>query len=805
MRVSYEWLKDYIDVDLSPAELAERLTAVGLAVEGLEDPGAGLAGLLVGKILSLAPHPDADRLQVCQVDIGKGMVQMVSGAPNLAVGQLVPVALPGAKLPGLESRLQAMEFRGVTSQGMLCSTWELGLGDTEADRAGIMILEEGQPGDKLSSALRLDDVVLVLELTPNYAVHCQSMLGVAREVAMLTGLAVKEPAIILPDSAHGAEKRVRVDVVDTELCPRYSTRIISDLETRPSPLWMQQRLRKAGMRPINNLVDVTNYVMLEMGQPLHAFDYERVQDKRIIVRPALPGELLITLDGMERELQEDDLVIADAKRAIGLAGVMGGENTEVGPATRHVLLESACFHPTTIGRTSRRLGLVSEASNRFHKGVDVNGCIRALDRAAALLAQLGGGRLTAGPIDVYPHPVPPKQILLRPARVNKVLGTELSGEEMANCLERLGLSVRRETAAWQVTVPTRRGDLQEEVDLIEEVARVYGYDRIPATIPGGMASEQLVTEQTMVQEQAGQILRGCGLNEAVTYSFFDRRDLDRLQLPAFAQQRRLIPLANPLREEQAFMRTLLFPKLLEACAFNASHQTLGGAFYEIGPVYLADDLPLQDLPAEELRLAMAAYGEIMSGGWSGRPVTAGFFWLKGVIETLAQGLHLGELAFRPSDQPSFHPGRQASLLCNGVPVGVFGEIHPLVAEAYDIPGPVVAAELDWQALAENKRLPEYRPLARFPAVHRDLALIVPDEIPAARVAAVITAAAGPLLDGIVLFDVYQGQPVPAGSRSLAYSLTYRSPERTLTDAEVDAVHDRVRTALQTELRANLRS
>ncbi len=816
MRVPYRWLQEYVDITLGPDELAEALTMQGLGVEAVERPAPAFSGVVTGRVLAAEPHPNADRLRVCTVDVGEAEPRtIVCGAPNVAAGQTVPVALPGAVLPGGLTIGEA-RLRGVLSRGMICSAKELGLPDPTGG-AGILVLAEPfAPGRDLREALGLDEAVLVLELTPNYAMHCQSMLGVAREVAALTGGGVRVPAPAVREAARAASEAAEVRIDEPGLCPRYVARVIEGVRIGPSPLWLKRRLEAAGMRPINNVVDVTNYVMIEMGQPLHAFDLHRLDGaggrKRIVVRRARPGETLTTLDGAERRLEPDDLVIADGPdgaRAVALAGVMGGENSEVTPETTAILLESASFNNLTVRRTARRLGLLSEASARFEKWVDPAGCRAAADRAMTLLQELAGGQVLAGAVDVHPRPVAPRRIAARCARINGLLGTDLSHEEIAAIFTRLGFEVSDfHAGSILVTVPTRRPDIEGEADLAEEVARLYGYNRIPVTLPRSPAVPAVLGAERRLTAEARAVCLAAGLNEVMTYSFMNPAGFDRIGLAADDPRRCAVPLANPLSEAQGVMRTCLLPLLLEVAAANVRQRITDVGVFEIGRVYLPKGLPLAELPEERLSLGAVLMGAAGRGGWYGGAEEADFYHVKGLVEAVCRRLGVDGVSFEALAAPGHHPGRTARLVApgDGATLGVLGELHPETARAYDLPGRVLAVELDLTALMARARpVRTHRPLPRFPAADRDLAVLVPDRIPAARVEATIAEAGGDLLESVCLFDLYRGAGVPEGWRSLAYSLVYRAADRTLTDAEVDAVHGRVCAALAERLGAQLRS
>ncbi|OUN01012.1 MAG: phenylalanine--tRNA ligase subunit beta [Firmicutes bacterium ZCTH02-B6] len=802
MRVSYRWLMDYVDIPWPVEELADRLTMAGVKVEALERLAPPeLAGIVVGEVCQIERHPDANHLLVCQVATGSGLHTVVTGATNLRAGDRVPVALPGSVLPG-GRRIEAAVFRGVTSEGMLCSEAELMVGD---DADGIWVLPQDAPlGKSVLDAVGLDDTVLHLEIYPNRP-DCLSVIGIAREVAALAGTRLRLPQVDVTDVDEPVAQATAVEVADTELCPRYTARVMRQVRIGPSPAWLVQRLRVAGMRSINNVVDITNFVMWEWGQPLHAFDYDTLRGGRIIVRRARAGETLVTLDGVERPLDEDMLVIADAERPVGVAGVMGGGNSEVTEGTRAVLLESANFQPVSVRRTARRLGLRTEASHRFEKGLDPNLAAVASLRAAQLIQELAGAQVLAGMIDIYPHPVEPRTVACRPQRIRRLLGTHLSDEEIAAYLEALDLSVQRDGERLLVTVPTFRPDIQQEADLAEEVARLHGYDQVPDALPGGTSQVGGQRHPLPLLDRVRNVLVAMGLMECVTYSFVHPATADRLRWAQDDPRRRFIPLRNPLSEEHAVMRTSLLGGLLEAAARNRSRGVRAVHLFEIGAVYHPKNLPLTELPDERRKIGILMMGPVPQEQWGGRLSEVTFYHLKGAVERLLAELGIAG-SFAPGSDPSFHPGRQAILSVGGQPAGILGEVHPVVADAYDLDETrIYAAELDVAALAGA--LPgatRYRPLPRFPAVERDVALLVPKDVTAGAVTASIRDAAGELLEDLVLFDVYEGPQVAAGHRSLAYALTLRAADRTLTDEEANTVVARIEETLERELGVRLR-
>ena len=802
MRVSYRWLMDYVEIPWPVEELADRLTMAGVKVEALEPlaPKA-LGGIVVGQVRRLERHPAADQLWVVEVDVGSSVRTVVTGAANLQVGNRVPVALPGSQLPG-GRRIEAATFRGVVSEGMLCSEAELEVGD---DAAGIWILPDDAPvGRSVLEALGLDDTVLHLEIYPNRP-DCLSVIGVAREVAALAGARLRLPDLRVDELDEPAERATAVEVADPDLCHRYTARVLRAVRIGPSPAWLVQRLRVAGMRSINNVVDVTNFVMWEWGQPLHAFDYDQLAEGRIVVRRARPGERLVTLDGVERELDRDMLVIADAERAVGVAGVMGGANSEVTGATHAVLLESATFHPVSVRRTARRLGLRTEASHRFEKGLDPNWAAAASLRAAQLMQELAGAQVLAGMVDVYPRPVAPWTVSCRPQRIRRLLGSDVSDDQIQRYLEALEFRVEREGERWMVTVPTFRRDVQEEADLVEEVARLFGYDRLPEALPGGAAQVGGQRPPLPLLDRIREALVAQGLLECMTYSFQAASTADRLRWPAGDPRRRFIALRNPLSEEYAVMRTSLFGGLLETAARNRSRGARAVHVFEIGAVYHPKALPVTELPEEHRKIGILMMGPVPQAQWGSRTAEASFYHLKGVVERLLGALGLAG-TFAPGNDASLHPGRQAVVSVDGQEAGILGEVHPLVAAAYDLEGVrIQLAELDVGILSGAARQEtRYRPLPRFPAVDRDIALLVPKTVSADAVTRCIHAAAGPLLEDVALFDVYEGPQVASGYRSLAYSLTLRAPDRTLTDAEANGVIERIETVLAQELGVRLR-
>ena len=805
MLVTRKWLKMYIDRDFTPEEIAGGLTRAGIEVESIHEPGREISGVVVGEILSREKHPDADRLSVCRVDVGETEpVTIVCGAPNCDAGHKVPVAVVGAVLPG-DFRIRVARLKGVESRGMICSASELGISASllsETEREGIWILpRELKAGEDFLAAMGMDDVVFELGLTPNRS-DCFGVINVARELAMI----YNEP-IRIPDTDPAGEdgeirELVRVAIEDSRLSSRYVARMIRDIKVGPSPVWMQNLLRASGIRPISNIVDVTNFVMLETGQPLHAFDYNRLSGGEVSVRSAREGERLVTLDGQKRELTPDMIVIADREKPVALAGVMGGENSEVDAGTTTILLESAHFLPESVRRTSRRLGLRSEASGRFERGVSPEGSLYAASRALDLIAAMGAGTPVSGAVDAYPVAQPRYVISLRPDRVNRILGTNISPEEMKEYFSRLQFKVSGEDTLLEVEIPPYRMDITGEVDLVEEVARIYGYDRIPTTLPATGMHPDRKSAGVLLTERLRDILTGLGLSEIVTYAFISPESFGLLNLPADHEYRQSVRIMNPLSESQSVMRTTLLPGLLETAQRNFRRSSRDLALFETGRVFRPEDG--EPLPRETGMLGMLLTGE-KGRDWYGDTPEPDFFTLKGILETLASSLNT-ELAFeQEKDHPALHPGRSARILLDGRVVGHMGEVHPQVLDAYDLGQRTLVLEMEADAfLPGSVRVNMYHSLPRYPAVSRDIAFVIPVEVENHRIMETIARVAGDKLVDYRLFDLYQGSQIAEGYKSIAYTLTYQSMEKTLTDEEVSGLHMAVQEAVEQQLGARLR-
>lgn len=784
MLVPVEWLKEYIDTDKKTNELAEALTATGSEAEGLETLGSRVKNLVIGKIEKIEKHPNADRLVICQVDVGE-IIQIVTGADNVREGDFVPVARVGAVLPD-GTKIRSGKLRGVVSDGMLCSKEELGL---EEKSAGIFILpgKDYTPGEDANEVLKLGSEVLLFDITPD-RVDCLSIVGMAREVGIIEKQPVKLPEVKVNEIEKKASEKIAIKIEADELCPLYACRIIEGIKLGPSPLWMQQRLIASGMRPINNVVDITNYVMLEIGQPLHAFDANAIEGGTIIVRKANQDEVLTTLDGVERKLEEGMLLIADQNKPLALAGIMGGESSEITDETTTVLLESANFERANIRRASRKLGLRSEASSRFEKGLDPEIVLKALDRAASLLNMYASGKIYQGIVSAGSYKPRNTKITTSVSFLNRRLGIDLSGDKMKEILEVVGLEVELTGDELTASVPSYRRDIEGEMDLAEEIARIYGYDNIEATIPKGLLASKGLTDRQKVERIIARELASLGYNEIITYSFLSEKRLEGLPGEP-------VRLANPLSEEQAVLRTSMLPSMLKAVENNFVRQQKDLAFFEIAKVYeKTEDV----LPKETLMVAMALTGRIHDY-FDQKGKSVDFFDLKGTIEYLATRLKLN-LDFVAVQRPRMHPGRTADILLEGRVIGYMGQIHP------DETGqPVYFCQMALEPLAKGlSHVPVYKALTRFPAVLRDIALVGPESISADKVTQAIYEAGGTHLRSVELFDIYTGPQIGEGNRSLAYALVFQSEEKTLTDAEIDSFLQNIYTKMS-ELGFSIRS
>lgn len=800
MKVSLEWLRELVDVDQSAEELAETLTRGGIEVEDVENLNKGFEKVVIGEILSLTKHPDADRLWVCTVNVGQEELTIVTGAQNLRTGDKIPVAVIGATLPN-ELSIRKSKLRGVVSQGMLCSREELLLDDTvglERSRDGILILPpDVAAGENVGSYLGRNDSVLDLELYPNRP-DCLAMVNVAREVASLTGRKPHLTKWAEPDQglSLAQEADFKIVIEDPELCGRYAGLVVEDVKIEPSPEWMQRRLKAAGVRPISNIVDITNYVMLEMGQPLHAFDKDKINGN-IHVRSAYPEEKIVTLDGVERTLQANTLLIADDQFPLAVAGVMGGLDSEVTGETKRLVIEAAHFSPVSVRRTSRRLGLRSEASNRFEKGIDVSGIVAALGRVCDLLGELGAGRPVAL-VDEVKHIPARRQVTLSTEHTSEVLGIQLKQAEIHQVLEDLNFVYTESDGLFKVEIPSYRSDLEIEEDLMEEVARLIGYDRIPTTLPQGNQTQGRRTSEQEFRRRLRSTLVQSGMDEVLTYTF-TRAESDA----QWGSAKHSIPLLNPLREELGVMRTSLIPGLLDVAARNVARRNLDVSIFEIGNTYWGEERPLQKLPREELRVAGVAVGK-SERHWLSKPSSYDFYYLKGIIEGLAQEFGL-KLEYRIAENQSLlHPGRSTDIYLHNQCVGFLGEIHPVLGKEWGLERGVIF-ELEVMALfARARQTVRAHSIPRFPAIQRDLAIVVAAETSADAVMIKIRKLGGDLLQQVEIFDVYTGSPIPPEHKSLAFTLRYQSLERTLTDDEVNLLNSRILEGIQQDFGAERR-
>jgi phenylalanyl-tRNA synthetase beta chain len=800
MLVPLSWLAAYVDIDRDAIALAEALTAAGLKVEAIHRPSADIEGVVVGQIRAILPHPNADKLQVVEVSTGWALDHhIVCGAHNFAVGNKVALALVGARLPG-GIVIETARIRGEVSEGMLCSARELGLDD---DHAGILILPpETELGVEVTKVLGLDEITLEIEVTTNRP-DAMSLLGIAREVAAITGGSVKLPALRMNRPSPGttpAAEVASVRIEDPAGCPRYLARVVVGATTGPSPEWVQRRLAAAGVRPISNIVDAPNYALIVTGHPMHAFDLDTLAEGRIVVRRATEGETIVTIDGVTRELTVDDLVIADAGRPVALAGIMGGRDTEVTATTTRVLLESAYFDPPSVLRSSKRHGLRSEASARFERGADPNNVPYAAELACALIQEWAGGEVAPGTLDVYPQPVEPWALTLRPDRANAVLGTSLTVDQMVDQLRRLGLNPAIEEGLIRVTVPTRRPDLRAEWDLIEEIARLTGLDNIPSRVPSGARIGSLTRDQRLPR-RVREVLTGEGLFEAAANTLIGPSDLDRMGYPAGHDAREALRLVNALAVDESLLRPSLLPGLVAAAARNVAHRNLCVRLFETGHCFAKVNGRL--LPAESLRLAIVLTGPTPEE-WHTPSRELDFYDLSGAIEVLMEALRI-DFTLTPVTKALFTPGRTAALVAEGGSYGTIGELVAPTAERYGFASPVLMAELDLERLLRLARDPAkaVEP-PRFPPVLLDLAVVVSERVEGAEVAEIARAFGGQSLVDIRIFDVYRGEQVGEGRKSLALSLTFLRPDRTLTQEEAVAARDAIAKALQGRLGAQVR-
>ncbi len=797
MDVPMSWMKEYAPVTADIKDFIEDITLTGSKVEGYTTVAGEIKNVVTGCIKAIEKHPHADKLVVCTIDAGQGKdLTIVTGAPNVRVGDYVPVALDGAVIAG-SKEIHTGDLRGVTSEGMLCSIEELGCDRhdfPEAPEYGIYIFPAPvELGKDIVEVLDLRDEVVEYEITSNRP-DCFSVLGIAREAAATYDIPFHYPEIAVKEEAAGkAEEFVKVTIENATLCPRYAARVIKDVKIEPSPRWMRKRLRMAGVRPINNIVDITNYVMLEMGQPMHAFSIETIKDSHIIVRNAHEGETITTLDGQLRQLDPSMLVIADPEKAVAIAGVMGGENSMIVEGSQAVLFESANFDGPNVRITAKKVGLRTDASSKFEKGLDPNLALEAVNRAAQLVELLGAGKVVSGVVDEYPNKRTPWELTYDPAWINKFIGIHISEEEMQRIFEKIELKV--DPVRHVVMVPTFRPDLESQADLAEEIARFYGYNKIEATLASGTPTVGKKTYEQNITALVKDTAIADGLCEAMTYSFESPKVFDKLLIPADSKLREAITISNPLGEDFSIMRTVSFNGILNSLATNYNRRNESAGLFEIAKVYIPKALPLVELPHEIPTLTIGMYGNM------------DFYDLKGIIEHLTHVLGMGDIVEYVTEKtlPWMHPGRTASVLAKGESVGYLGELHPAVAKNYGIGTKAYLAVLDMEKLAANaNRDVIYRALPKFPAITRDIAMLVNEDVTVKEIEDCIKKNGGAYLEEAKLFDVYQGAQVGAGKKSVAYTITFRSAEKTLSDADIADAMDAILGALSKELGAQLR-
>jgi len=787
MKVSLSWLQDYVEIDGDVADVAEALTMAGLEVEALLDRYAYLDGVVVGRIVELTPHPDADKLSLCKVDIGTGTKTIVCGAANISEGDFVPVALPGVELAGI-GKIEAGRIRGEVSDGMLCSEAELAIG---TETSGILLLPKAQtPGGTITKALNLSDTVIEFDLTPNRS-DCLSIIGIAREVAAILKTPLKYPDISLSEGWTPINEVAAVTIEAPDYCPRYTARLVSGIKVAPSPFWLQDRLSSVGLRAINNVVDVTNFVLMEMGQPLHAFDFNRLAQGRIVVKTVQEGQTFTTLDGIERKLSSETLMICDGEEPVALAGIMGGLDSEIEDDTTQVLIESAYFNPTTTRRTAKQLGLSTESSYRFERGVDHKGIVRALNRAVQLICRVAGGEPASGIIDEYPRPIPEKIIELSTNRTNRLLGTSFNRDKIASYLESVELDVDiLDEDKLKVVPPTFRVDLERPQDLMEEVARLSGYNGIVTTHPVTEVLAKKQNKKLQVRKQLKEVLSGCGFFENITYSFIGKDACDKLLLAGNDYRRQMISILNPLTEVQDVMRTSLLPGLLGTMFQNVTQQNKDLKIFELGKIFLKNNR--EELPTEVEMISALWTGLRQGRAWHFKEVKTDFYDIKGVIETLFRAANIQKVRFSvPSaaKYPYLKPGCVAEVYAQGELVGTVGEIIQKVLQNFDLKQAAYVFELNFNQLIRLKTCDKSaKPISKFPATSRDIALIVDNALEAQEIIQFVEAQDQELIESVEIFDTYKGSPIPDGKKSLALRFKYCSFERSLTDEEVNKVH-----------------
>lgn len=797
MNTSLKWIKDLVPgLTCTPQEYMDAMTLSGSKVEGYENMDKDLEKIVIGQVKSIEKHPDADKLVICQVDIGTETTQIVTGAQNVTEGCKVPVVLDGGKVAGGHDgskteggiKIKKGKLRGVESNGMMCSIEELGSTRDMfplAPEDGLYILPEDAPvGVSAVEYLGLDDTVVEYEITSN-RVDCFSVLGLAREAAATFGKEFIPPVVKETGNNENVNDYIKVSVKDPDLCSRYTARVVKNIKIEPSPEWMQRRLRAQGIRPINNIVDITNYVMEEYGQPMHAYDLDTIEYNEIVVRRAAKDEKFVTLDGQERTLDESVLVICDGKKAVGIAGIMGGENSMITDNVKTMLFEAACFDGTNIRLSSKKVGLRTDASSKFEKGLDPNNAMEAMNRACQLIEELGAGEVVGGAVDVYPVKKEGRRIAFEPEKYNKLLGTDISRETMLSYFAKLELGYDENTN--EVLIPSWRQDLECDADLAEEVARFFGYDKIPTTLPSGEATTGKLTFKLRIEEVARDIAEFCGFSQGMTYSFESPKVFDKLLIPADSPLRNTVVISNPLGEDFSIMRTVSLNGMLTSLATNFNRRNKDVRLYELGNIYLPKQVPVTELPEERMQFTLGMYGE------------GDFYTMKGVVEEFLYkvGMKLKPEYDPNAGKPYLHPGRQANVVYGGTVIGYLGEVHPLVASNYSIKERVYVAVIDMPEIVARASFDyKYEGIAKFPAATRDISMIVPKSVLAGDIEKIFDNKGGKLLESYQLFDIYEGAQIKAGCKSIAYSLTFRAKDRNLEEADITGAMNKIVKALE---------
>ena len=792
MNTSLSWIKMYVpDLDVTAQEYTDAMTLSGTKVEGFEKLDADLDKIVIGQIEKIEKHPDADKLIICQVNVGTETIQIVTGAPNVKEGDKVPVVLAGGRVAGGHEPGQRVEggikikkgkLRGVESDGMMCSIEELGSNRDmypEAPEYGIYIFDDDAVvGESAIKSLGLDDVVVEYEITSN-RVDCFSVVGIAREAAATFRKPFNPPVVNATGNSEDVNDYIKIEVAAKQLCKRYTARVVKNIKLAPSPKWMQHRLMTAGIRPINNIVDITNYVMIEYGQPMHAYDYDTIADKKIIVRTAAENEKFVTLDGQERTLDSEALLICDGEKAIGLAGIMGGENSMITDDVKTMLFEAATFDGTNIRKSTKKIGLRTDASGKFEKGLDPELALEAMNRACDLIEQLGAGEVVGGVVDIYDEPVSKKRISFEPDKYNALLGTNVSKEDMLSYFKRL--EVEYDEASNELIIPTFRQDLNRDADIAEEVARFFGYDNIPTTLPKGSTTMGKIPFERSIEDVAGEVAQFCGFSQAMTYSFESPKVFDKLKLAADSEYRKTVVISNPLGEDFSIMRTLPVNGMLTSLSTNYNRRNKNVKLYELAKVYLAAD-DVNELPDERVMFTLGAFGDV------------DFFQMKGVVEEFLERIGMRvKPEYNPEAGITFlHPGRQAEIIYDGTKIGYMGELHPDVADTYSLGDRTYIVVIDLSIVTKMASFDrKFEGIAKFPAVTRDISMVMPKSVLVGKIEKIIEKRGGSILESYKLFDIYEGAQIKEGYKSVAYSISFRAKDRTLEDKDITPVMEKI--------------